>query len=81
MPSGLAGRRRRRQRRRRDETEAEARAAALPSDSPPAKLSPSVRAALPAELKLELALLSMRYMSHRLDHVANRIWETRCVSI
>ncbi len=38
-------------------------------------------AALPAELKLELALLSMRYMSHRLDHVANRIWETRCVSI
>jgi CRP-like cAMP-binding protein len=36
---------------------------------------------LPAELKLELALLSMRYMSHRLDHVANRIWETRCVSI
>ena len=38
-------------------------------------------AALPAELKLELCLLSMRYMSHRLDHVANRIWETRCVSI
>ena len=38
-------------------------------------------AALSPELKLELALLSMRYMSHRLDHVANRIWETRCVSI
>ena len=34
-------------------------------------------AALPAELKLELALLSMRYMSHRLDHVANRIWTGR----
>ena len=38
-------------------------------------------AALSPELKLELCLLSMRYMSHRLDHVANRIWETRCVSI
>ena len=38
-------------------------------------------AALPAELKLELALLSMRYMSHRLDHVANRIRKTRCLSI
>ena len=37
-------------------------------------------AALPAELKLELALLSMRYMSHRPHHVANRIRETRCVS-
>mmetsp|Transcript_13035 Transcript_13035/g.38830 ORF Transcript_13035/g.38830 Transcript_13035/m.38830 type:complete len:637 (-) Transcript_13035:13-1923(-) len=29
-------------------------------------------------LVLELALLSMRYMSHRLEHVSNRIWETRC---
>jgi CRP-like cAMP-binding protein len=38
-------------------------------------------ASLPPDLKLELALLSMRYMAHRLDHVANRIWETRCVPI
>ena len=29
-------------------------------------------------LVLELSLLAMRYMSHRLEHVSNRIWETRC---